>query len=301
MDFDINPEQRQRLARVDEVVESCGGIKRAQDVASAGQHDAELDAKLGSAGLLESATPLERVLIAEHLARLGTATTFGLRAVLSAPPLDDLEDGPVAVVDLSRRGPTRFGAQARVVLVFDGDRAWARTTDGGPARPVRSSFGYPYAHLDLGSEEPWRALGVPAHELRRRLRLALAAEISGALDAGIEHTAAHLTRRRQFGRRLSSFQALRHRLAEAAVSAEGTRWLVREAAWSGEPRSAGRAAAYAGATAAAVAPELTQMCGARAFAVEFGLHVHTMRLEGLRLELGGSDRIAVELAGASDA
>jgi hypothetical protein len=34
------------------------------------------------------------------------------------------------------------------------------------------------------------------------------------------------------------------------------------------------------------------MCGARSFTLEFGLHVFAMRLDGLRLELGGRDRLA---------
>ncbi|OLT16459.1 hypothetical protein BJF78_14420 [Pseudonocardia sp. CNS-139] len=102
--------------------------------------------------------------------------------------------------------------------------------------------------------------------------------------------------REQFGRPLATFQALRHRLAEAAVSAEATRWLTREAAATGDDRQAALAAWYAADTAAALAPELVQLCGARSFTLEFGLHVFTMRLDGLRLEVGGPDRLGGELA-----
>jgi hypothetical protein len=38
------------------------------------------------------------------------------------------------------------------------------------------------------------------------------------------------------------------------------------------------------------------MCGARAFTIEFGLHTYTMRMNCLRLELGGIDRLGQELA-----
>jgi hypothetical protein len=39
------------------------------------------------------------------------------------------------------------------------------------------------------------------------------------------------------------------------------------------------------------------MCGARGFTLEFGLHVATMRLSGIRLELGSPERIAEAVAG----
>jgi hypothetical protein len=240
---------------------------------------------------------LDRVLIAERLAELGTASTFGLRAVLTAPPLDSLAEGPLAFLDLSRRGPVRFGAEARTLLVLDHQVVRERAADDLAVRARPSSFGYPYASFGPEVAERGRSFEIPPDEVRRRRRLALSAEISGALAAGIAHTSEHLASREQFGRALSSFQALRHRLAELAVSAEGTRWMVREAAWTGDPRAAARVAWHAAATAGTAVTELTQMCGARGFARDFGLFLYTMRLEGLRLELGGRDRIAVELAG----
>jgi alkylation response protein AidB-like acyl-CoA dehydrogenase len=126
--------------------------------------------------------------------------------------------------------------------------------------------------------------------------LALIAEISGNANTAIRRTADHLTSRVQFGRPLASFQALRHRLADSAVSAEATRWLGREAAYQDDARSVARAAWYASTTAAALVPELLQMCGARGFTHEFGLHLFIMRLNCLRLELGGIDRLGLELS-----
>ena len=126
--------------------------------------------------------------------------------------------------------------------------------------------------------------------------MALIAEISGNADTAIRRTADHLTSRVQFGRPLASFQALRHRLADSAVSAEATRWLGREAAYQDDARSVARAAWYASDTAATLVPELLQMCGARGFTHEFGLHLFIMRLNCLRLELGGIDRLGLELS-----
>lgn len=291
MDFDLSDDQHRQCAVVDEVVDACGGIDRARALARAGEYDATLDAKLAAAGLLDSATLLDRVLIAERLAELGVATTFGLRAVLTADDELHWPEGPFAVLDVDRAGPVRYGSLATTVLVLDGDEV--RVGEAAGIEPVPSSFGFGYAHLRAEAGTP---LAVPAAVLRHRWRLALSAEIAGTAAAGIAHTAAHLRDRQQFGQALSTFQALRHRLADAAVSAEATRWLCREAAWSGDERAALLAASYAAGTAATLVPELTQLCGARAFTREFGLHVYTMRMAGLRLELGAPDRLAVELA-----
>lgn len=296
MDFDTSQAQRRLLTAVDEIVESCGGLDRAAEIAGVGGHDADLDAKLASADLLGGTTLLDRVLLAEHLAERGLATTFGLRAVLADAGLDGVADGAMAVLDTSRERPVRFGSVATVLIVLDGDRVRVREAAESGATPIRSSFGYPYADLDRHMVLDGRILDVPADSVRIRLRLALAAEIAGTAAAGIARTAAHLTGRTQFGRPLASLQALRHRLAESAVSAETVRWMTREAAWKGDPRSATLAAWQAGVTAAALAPELTQMCGARSFTLDFGLHLYTMRLEGLRLELGAPDRLATRLA-----
>ena len=95
-------------------------------------------------------------------------------------------------------------------------------------------------------------------------------------------------RRRQFGRAIGSFQAVQHRLAECAVRVEGTRWLVHEAAWHGAERErSATAAAYAGATGLRVFRETHQLSGAIGFTREHDLHVWSMRLQALRLELGG--------------
>jgi hypothetical protein len=288
MDFDLGPGQCDQLTALDEVIDACGGIDRARQLARDGVHDAKLDAELAAAGLLESATLLDRVLIAERLAELGVATTFGLRAVVDV----GLPEGPLAILDTRRHGPARYGGVATAVLVLDGDQVRVCAADDARIEPVPSSFGFGYARVHAVGEP----VAVTAQVIRHRWRLALAAEVAGTAAAGIAHTADHLRVRTQFGQSLSTFQALRHRLAEVSVSAEATRWMVREAAWSGSERAALLAASYAASTAPRLATELTQLCGARAFTREFGLHVYTMRLEGLRLELGAPDRIAVELA-----
>jgi alkylation response protein AidB-like acyl-CoA dehydrogenase len=293
VDFDLTAGQRSRLDVIDEVVAACGGEERAASVARAGDYDAELDEKLGAAALA-GATTLDRVLVAEGLARRGLAVACGLGTVLSATEPGVGTSGCMAVTTAERTGPVRWGAQADCLIVLDGEQARVLDASEFVAEPVPSSFGYPYARVQPTGVGRALATGAGTR-LRSHWRLALAAEISGSAAGGLAVVTTHLRSRRQFGKPLSSFQALRHRFAEAAVSAQATQWLVREAAHAEDDRRITLAAHYAARTAAALAPELVHLCGARGFSREFGLHVFAMRLDGLRLELGGADRLATEL------
>jgi alkylation response protein AidB-like acyl-CoA dehydrogenase len=81
---------------------------------------------------------------------------------------------------------------------------------------------------------------------------------------------------------------VQHRLAECAIQIEASRWLVREAAHHGAPAEAVAAAAgFAISSAERVFAETHQLSGAIGFTREHDLHVWSMRLQALRLELGG--------------
>jgi alkylation response protein AidB-like acyl-CoA dehydrogenase len=125
--------------------------------------------------------------------------------------------------------------------------------------------------------------------LRRWWRLALAAECLGTMSAALDVTVEYVKRRRQFGRPIGSFQAIQHRLAQCAVQVEATRWLTYEAASRGADEEASAvAAAYAADSAHHVFRETHQLTGAMGFTREHDLHVFSMRLEALRVELGGA-------------
>jgi len=290
MNFDLSEAQSAILQSVDRAIDEAGGTERAQLISQHAGYDDVLDEQLISKVDLSSADLQERVLVAERLAELGTATTFGLRAVLSYGV--DLPDGPVAVTDAGRDGLVRYAGVASAVLVIGDEGARLASLSRATVTAVRSGFGYPLGRIEPGELSSGLPV-MPRAPLRPLFRLAMSAEIAGLAAAGITKTASHLRQRRQFGRALAGFQALRHRLAEAAVSAEATRWLVRQAASSGEPRMVDLAASYAADCASQLAPELTQLCGARSFVREFGLCVFTMRIEALRLELGSRDRLAL--------
>ena len=289
MDFDLNDNQRQRLEAVGSLI----------DESDAGADAETLDKALLASDFHRNATVLERFLIAEDLARRGVGGGYGLYCLLSDLLPTDLPAGLVAITDADRSGPVRFADTAAVVVQLHAEQATIHALCRDEVRPANTTLGYRYAHVSLAGQSCVLPDGAGV-ALRARWRLALIAEISGNTRSAISRTAEHLRSREQFGQPLASFQALRHRLADAAVSAEATTWMGREAAFNHDPRSILRAAWYASDTAAKLVPELVQMCGARAFTIEFVLHTYTMRMNCLRLELGEIDRLGQELA-ANDA
>ena len=311
MDFTTTPRQAELIAQVDRVVEETGGLERVRAFAFKQRLDIELERALAAVIHPGELTLLERVLIAERLAWAGAATTFGLRTVvLGGTVLGDVvladavlaNTGPagarqgLAVVDRYRGGLARYAADAAALLVLNGDEANLVELAPGQVEAVPSGAGFPLGRVPAALLESGRP--VEARGLRARWALAVAAELGGVAQAVVELTAAHLRERVQFGRPLAQFQALRHRVANLAVDAEATRWMAREAAYSGQARPMWLAAAYAAAAGAALSPDAVQLWGARGFVYEFGVSNLIMRLQGLRLELGSADRLAESVLAA---
>lgn len=288
MDYGLSQAQTDLVHCVESVVQEAGGVERAVAVATQRDFDDGLETALRAAITVGGLSLLDRVLIADRLAEMGTATTFGLSAVVLGR--DDLPPGPLTVVHADRSGLGRYAHVASTAVVLSGGAARLCALDPADVTEVTSGSGYPYGRVPPDALVAGEPLDDPA--AAARWSLAVATEIGGTAAAAVARTATHLRTRHQFGHPLSTFQALRHRLAGAAVSAEATRWLAREAAYGGDDRGVQLAALYARDCAAELSPDLVQMWGARGFAHEFGFSGFAMRLQGLRLELGSAGRVA---------
>ena len=117
------------------------------------------------------------------------------------------------------------------------------------------------------------------------------------MQAAIDATVEHLSVRKQFGRPLGSFQALRHRMAECAVLAGGVRRLALKAAWTGDAGDAALAALHAQDSATRVNYDVHQMMGAMGMTLEMPVHLWTYRMKALISELGGRSGQATAVAG----
>lgn len=294
MDFEPSEEQRAVLEAVEALLARHAGPKRAIELAAKGEYDAALDRALADAGFAEigasdGAGPLEAALVVEAIARAAGVVSAGA-GILVAPQVAGRGlAGPVALVRAGDEAPIRFGAHARTLLVLDGDAARVVELPPGAGEPVRSNFGYPVGRIDASALRGGAVLGPGSGErLAAWWRVALAAELAGCMRACLAVTVDYVSRRRQFGRPIGSFQGVQHRLAECAVLVEGSGWLAREAAWLGAPaEAAATAAAQASAAAARVFTDTHQFSGSMGFTREHDLHVWSMRLQALRLELGG--------------
>jgi hypothetical protein len=227
--------------------------------------------------------PVTAAMAVERLARSPFAAEVAL-SMLVRPHLPGDWPRPLAVIEDGR--PGRFAATARTLILVDGDRIGIASPAPGSVESVESIFAYPMGRLTARPAVTALSAG-QADTVRRWLQVALAAEVAGLLQAAIDSTVEHLSVRKQFGRPLGTFQALRHRMAECAVLTAGVRWLVRKAASTQDAGDAAVAAFHAQDSATRVAYELHQMLGAMGMTLEHPLHLWTYRLKALLAEGGG--------------
>jgi alkylation response protein AidB-like acyl-CoA dehydrogenase len=290
MNFGLTEDQSSILAGLDQLLASQAPPAPTEPVFAA--YSTELDQALMEAGFLDIARedgfgPLEAALVVERLARLPCAVEAGASALI-APALP-LPAGtrPIALVTGDPAGAARFLPMAQALLVDRGDDALLIHVDPANVEPVETLFAYPYGRLKSTASLDQEIIP-DAAVLRRRWRVAIAAEAAGCMASAITTVVEHVKTRFAFGRPLGSLQAIQHRLAMASETAESARWLALRAAWSDSEEDAALAAGFAQSRIAQLTYDLQQFSGAMGLTLEFPLHLWTYRLRALAGELGGS-------------
>jgi hypothetical protein len=227
--------------------------------------------------------PLAAAMAVERLARLPFTAEIAL-SMLVRPQLPGDWPRPVALIENGR--PGRFVATAKTLLVIEGQSVGIAQPASSDVEPVDSLFAYPMGRLKANVKLTQLSSTETAN-IRKWLRVALAAEASGLLQAAVASTVEHLTLRKQFGRPLGTFQALRHRMAECAVLSGGVRWLALKAAGTSDEADAALAAMHAQECATRIIYDVHQMLAAMGMTLEHSLHLWTYRLKALLSELGG--------------
>jgi hypothetical protein len=126
-------------------------------------------------------------------------------------------------------------------------------------------------------------------------RRAAAHQMLGATRTMLDQARIYALERVQFGRAIASFQAVRHRLAEALVAVESLEATLNAAADEPNALTAALAKATAGRTARTVAAHCQQVLAGIGFTTEHPFHRYlkrTMLLEGV---FGSADDIALDL------
>lgn len=290
MDLSLNQDQRAILDGLDAMLRpwETAPVHDAPLFAS----DPALEKALAEAGFLEVASDpdlgsVTAALVIERLARLPFAVEAAASALVG-PLLDDRGAGPLCLIDARRwRRPVRYLREgARVVVLEDGGvSAFTASADQFSAEP-EALFAYPVATFDA-LPEAREALALDPAQLRARWQVGLAAECAGLLAGALASVVSHVSDRHQFGRPIATFQAIRHRLAEAQVRINGAYWLAMRAAADCDPGQAALAALHAAETARICTYDFHQFLGAMGMTLEHPLHLWTYRLKLLAGELGG--------------
>jgi len=122
--------------------------------------------------------------------------------------------------------------------------------------------------------------------------LGTAAQLVGLGRRMLDMTVAYVSERRQFGAPVGSFQAVKHRLADARIALEFARPLVYRAAWSMSEADAesslhvSMAKAAAGDAALLAARAALQCHGAMGYSFEYDLHLFMKRAWALAAAWG---------------
>jgi hypothetical protein len=198
---------------------------------------------------------------------------------------------------------------ASLVLLADGDAVWR--AEAGTCHPSVDQA------RSLWEVQPGELLArgpAVATAVARALdagTLACAAQLLGAGRALLEESVRHATRRTQFGRPVGSFQAVKHQLADVAISLEFARPLLSHAAtavsqddpMAARDVSAAKVAATDAATRAARAA--LQVHGAIGYTQEHELHRWLMKVRALKgawgSQAGHRARVLAAIAAGGDA
>jgi hypothetical protein len=304
MDLSLSEDQRQ-------IIEALDGLSR--PYATVPMHDIslaltsdELDGELAENGFLDVALmdelgPESAAMVVERLARLPFAVEAAASAMLR-PLLDPELPRPLCVVREGDAGrAVRFLKPGATVVLVGTDAVHTFTVDAEDVDPVSNEtlFAYPMGVLKaLPSPEDMREHDIAPAELLAKWRAGLAAEAAGLLAGALESTVTYVGERKQFGRPIATFQAMRHRLAEDQVLTNGVYWLAMRAATTGDTGDAALALTHAQEAAKKVTYDYHQFLGAMGMTLEHPLHLWTYRLKALTAELGGRGEQALAAAEA---
>jgi isovaleryl-CoA dehydrogenase len=134
-------------------------------------------------------------------------------------------------------------------------------------------------------------------------RLIIAAQALGMAQRAFDDMLSYVKERKQFGRPIGSFQALKHRIADLATELEATRLLVYDTAARVDanpgalyPREASMAKLKATETAKRTALEGMQMMGGYGYAVEYDMERHVRATVATTI-YGGTSEIQRDIIG----
>lgn len=273
--------------------------------------------ELGGAG----ATAREAAAVLEELGRAAAPSPFLTSSVVATTTLASLGDTTILPALASgeqtaallvrptalRASPgalTTVGLPADVLLLPEGDALYA--VRGATVTPIPSlDMTRPLARVDLDRADRTLVSSDAVAAIDAGLLMGaglLAAEQVGVARWALETTIAYLKERRQFGRIVGGFQAIKHRLADLYAEVEQADAAARYAAATLATGDADAsvavavAAAFSGEVAVHAAEEAIQLHGGLGMTWEHPAHLHLKRAKADALLLGSPEAHRAALA-----
>ncbi len=269
MRFELTGDQRDFAAALEGLLAGADTVKAAR-VWADGDHDPGLKlwarlAELGVTMLATEATPVEVCLAFEALGR-------------HAVPGPWVESAAYLPVALGREveGVATVAVPPHVPLALDADvsdEVYVGTTLVTGIGPMHSSVDRTRRLFEVGSAElPWDAAFDSAV-------LAVSAQLLGAGERVLADSVAYVKQRKQFGREIGSYQAIKHALADVRIALDFARPLVFAAALGEISPSAAKMAA--GEAAYLASRTGLQVHGAIGYTAELDLSLWLTKIRAL--------------------
>lgn len=290
MRFELTAEQRDFAGTLDRLVagadpvgaarawasgDTAPGLALWRRLAEQGVHALLVPEEAGGMG----ATPVELVVALEVLGRHAVpgpwAESVGYLplALADTDALGDLAAGAVGTLTAPPEAPYALDADVADAVFAARDGALHAAGAGEPVRsidPVRRLHqvvvGEAVATADLSAAFAMATLGT-------------AAQLLGAGERLLDEAVGYARQRRQFGREIGSYQAVKHRLADVRIALDFARPLVLGAALDEVPASAAKVAAADAAQLAARAA--LQVHGAIGYTAEHDLSLWLLKVRAL--------------------
>jgi alkylation response protein AidB-like acyl-CoA dehydrogenase len=257
---------------------------------------------LGPIALMRGGSPAQQ---AEWLPKLATGEVMAVAAI--SEPIAGARDGAgVTAADGKLTGKALFvpgGMAAGLLIVADraGGMHLVRGAAAGLTRALMPAIDETRRLAELTFDgvvaEPLGGGPELLSALRDAGWVLVAADTLGAAEVMLEKAVAYAKERRQFGRVIGSFQAVKHMCAEMAAELEPCRSLVWYAAYAFDavPAEASLMAAHAKALTSEVgrfvARTSTEVHGGMGITDLLGLHFWFKRIGVNRQLLGGPERV----------
>ncbi|WP_067433042.1 acyl-CoA dehydrogenase [Nocardioides jensenii] len=228
------------------------------------------------------ASPVELTIAFEALGRHGVpgpwveSAAFLPGLVEDPALLERLAEGAVATVAAPPRTPYALdGEVAEIVLFLDGDTLSEAVVQGGLTSVDATRR---LATVAPGATLTTTTTPIRAHDLAA---LATAAQLLGAGERLLADSVTYVKQRRQFGREIGSYQAIKHQLADVRIALDFARPLVQGAGLDPTSRAVS-AAKVSAAEAAHLASRVgLQVHGAIGYTQEFDLSIWITKVRAL--------------------